>query len=84
VAEASAGTAGAVGKTGYSILDEVLLNDYKNTLSNISEEGALDYMKNNMQPYLENAQSHFDFKQETWTERWFKNAMAKFREKLSS
>lgn len=84
VAETGIGTAGAVGKTGYGIIDDVVLNDYKSTLSTISEQGALNYMKNNMQPYLENAQSHFDFKQETWTERLFKNAMAKFREKLSS
>ncbi len=84
IAETGIGTAGAVGKTGYNILDEVLLNDYKNTLSNITQEGALGYMKNNMQPYLENAQSHFDFKQETWTQRWFKTAIRKFSDKRRS
>ncbi|NKB34551.1 MAG: hypothetical protein GKR91_15775 [Pseudomonadales bacterium] len=84
IAETGIGTAGAVGKTGYNILDEVLLNDYKTTLTEITEEGAFSYMKNNMQPYLENAQSHFDFKQETWTQRWFNNAITKFSEKLRS
>ncbi|MDD9888984.1 MAG: hypothetical protein OXU66_07170 [Gammaproteobacteria bacterium] len=84
IAETGIGTAGAVGKTGYTILDEVLLNDYKNTLADITEDGALAYMKNNMQPYVENAQSHFDFKQETWTQRWFKTAIRKFSEKLRS
>jgi hypothetical protein len=84
LAETGIGTAGAVGKTGYNIVDEVLINDYKSTLSNIVEDGAFAYMKNNMQPYLENAQSHFDFKQETWTQRWFKNAIAKLSDTLRS
>ena len=84
LAETGIGTAGAVGKTSYSIVDEVLLNDYKSTLSNIVEDGAFSYMKNNMKPYLENAQSHFDFKQETWTQRWFKTAIAKLSETLRS
>jgi hypothetical protein len=78
IAETGIGTAGAVGKTGYNLLNDVLLSDYKATLTELSDEGALTYMKTNMQPFLENAQSHFDFKKETWTQRWFKNAISKF------
>lgn len=79
---AGIGTAGAVGKTGYQVLDDVILTDYKTTLGEISEAGAMDYMKQHMQPFLENAQSHFDFQQETATQRWFKSAIAKFIAKL--
>lgn len=84
VAETGVGTAGAVGKTGYTLLDEVVLTDYKNTLTNISDVGAFNYMKENMQPFLQNAQSHFDFKKETWTQKWFKNAIYKFIAQLRS
>ncbi|MCG8414327.1 MAG: hypothetical protein MI746_08925 [Pseudomonadales bacterium] len=82
VSGASVGAAGAIGKTGIGILDEVILMEYRETLQGISEEGASNYLANHMQPFLENARSHFDFKQETITQRWFHNAMAKFRAKL--
>jgi len=84
VAVTGIGTAGAIGKTGYSLLDEILLNDYRETLTDISKTGAFNYMKENMQPFVENAQSHFNFRQETWTQKWFKNAISKFKAKLKS
>lgn len=78
----SLNAAGAVGKTGIGILDEVILTEYRQTLQGISEEGAGNYLTNHMQPFLENAKSHFDFKQETVTQRWFKNTIGKFKAKL--
>lgn len=77
IAQTSVGTAGAVGKTGFYFLDDVILNDYKNTLIDISETGSLQYMQQNMQPFLQNAQSHFDFKIETRSQRWFKTSIEK-------
>lgn len=84
LAETGIGTADAVGRTGYHLIDDALLNDYKATLSDISDQGVLVYMQENMRPFLENAQSHFDFHQETWTQRGFTNAIAKFIAKLRS
>lgn len=84
VTQTGLGTAGAIGKTGYHFLDEMVLNDYKTTLAGISEIGAWTYMRQHMAPFFENAQSHFDFSRETGTERWLKRSFAKFRAKLRS
>lgn len=72
VTRSGVGTADAVGKTGAVILDEMILQDYKETLASISDKGALVYLKTHMQPFMENAQSHFDFSRETGSQRWFK------------
>ncbi|MCG8503942.1 MAG: hypothetical protein MI755_05000, partial [Sphingomonadales bacterium] len=77
-------TAGAVSKTGYAIVDEVILTDYKNTLGEISEEGALSYMNNHMRPFVANAQQQFDFRRETWTQRKLGPMLGKFFSKLRS
>ena len=45
LAQAGLGTAGAVGKTGFYFLDEVILNDYRETLIHIAETGSLNYMQ---------------------------------------
>lgn len=75
-------TVGAVGKTGYQLIDEVLIADYKQTLDGISEVGAWDFLRNNMSPFLNNAQSHFDFSQETRTERWLKSVFRRIAAKI--
>jgi hypothetical protein len=77
IGQTSVGSAGAVGKTGFYLLDELLLNDYKETLTGITEIGSLQYMKQNMQPFVQNAQSHFNFQKETESQRWFKKRIAK-------
>jgi hypothetical protein len=82
--ETGVGTADAVGKTGFYILDEMLLNDYNSTLGEILEQGSLNYMQANMQPFLENAQSHFNMGQETRFQRWFKNGTLNFFQQLFS
>lgn len=44
LAQAGVGTAGAVGKTGFYFLDEVILNDYRETLIHIAETDSLNYI----------------------------------------
>jgi hypothetical protein len=77
IAQTSVGTAGALGKTGFYFLDEIILNDYKETLADISDTGSLGYMQQNMQPFVQNAQSHFNFKNETRSQTWFKDSIAR-------
>ena len=76
------GTANAVTRTGFHILNEMVLTDYRKTLNGISEEGSLAYMQNHMRPFLGSAQLHFDFSRETWTQRMFKNVIQAFASKL--
>ncbi|MCI5107246.1 MAG: hypothetical protein MRY76_11070 [Pseudomonadales bacterium] len=80
----SAGTVGAMGKTGYHFLDEIILTDYKNTLAGISEAGALTYIRQHMAPFMNNAAMHFDFSRETATERWLKRSFGRLLAKLKS
>jgi len=82
LAQAGVGTAGAVGKTGFYFLDEVILNDYRETLIHIAETDSLNYMQKNMQPFLRNAQSHFDFKKETRSQTWLKLSIKKLSRQL--
>ena len=81
-AQTSAGTAGAVGKTGFYFLDVVILTDYRETLADITETGSLSYMQQNMQPFVENAQSHFNFKKETRSQAWLKNSFARLKRQI--
>jgi len=82
VTQSSWGTVGAVGRTSYHFLDEVIVADYKKTLDGISETGAWRYLSTNMAPFLDSAQSHFDFRRETRTERWLKSAVSRFIAKI--
>ena len=83
VAETGLGTVSAVGETGIGLIDEMILGDYSKTLTEISNEGGFNYMKNHMQPFISNAQSHFDFDQETSSQRWFKRTFEKFAARLN-
>lgn len=84
IAQTSVGTAGAVGKTGFYFLDEIILNDYKETLASIAETGSLSYMQQNMQPFIQNAQSHFNFKTETHSQAWFKSSITRLMRQIRS
>ncbi|MBL4581926.1 MAG: hypothetical protein JKY29_08920 [Gammaproteobacteria bacterium] len=84
LAQASVGTAGAIGKTGFYFLDEIILNDYKETLTSIMDTGSLRYMEQNMRPFVQNAQSHFDFKIETRSQTWLKNGITRLIRKIGS
>lgn len=80
ITQTSVGAAGAMSKTGFYFLDEIILNDYKETLVGISETGSLHYMQQNMQPFVENAQSHFNFKTETRSQTWLKTKLARLKQ----
>jgi len=84
VSSTSISTAGALGRTSYGILDEMILSDYKQTLQGITEHGAGNYLSTHMTPFIDNARSHFDLSRETATQRWFLNTWDKFRSKLLS
>lgn len=84
IAQTSAGTAGAIGKTGFYFLDEIILSDYKETLVSILDTGSLSYMQQNMQPFVQNAQSHLNFKIETRSQAWFKNNIARLMRQIRS
>lgn len=83
IAQRGVGTAGAVGKTGFYFLDEFVLNDYRDTLVGISETGSLEYLQHHMQPFVQNAQSHFDFTIETRSQAWFRSAFEKALARIS-
>lgn len=83
IPELGLGAAGAVGKTGFSILDEVILTDYKNTLNGIAKTGTREYMRAHMAPFMLQARTHLDLNQETMTEKWFSRAVSKLKEKLN-
>ena len=84
IAQTGVGTAGALGKTGFYFLDEIILNDYKETLVGILETGSVSYMQQNMQPFVQNAQSHLNFKNETRSQAWFKNSITKLVRQILS
>jgi len=84
IAQTGVGTAGAIGKTGFYFLDEIILTDYKETLVGISATGPLRYMQQNMQPFVENAQSHFNFTIETRSQTWFKDSIARLMRQIRS
>lgn len=82
IPELGLGTAGAVGKTGFAILDEVIISDYKKTLNGIAKTGSREYMRAHMAPFMLQARAHFDMNQETITQKWFSRAVSKLKEKL--
>ena len=82
ITQTGVGTADAIGRTGYYFLDEVILNDYRDTLNGISETGSLQYMEQSMRPFIQNAQSHFDFKKETRSQLWFRDGLEKLVNQL--
>lgn len=82
IPELGLGSTGAVGKTGYAILDDVILSDYKQTLQGIAKTGTREYMRAHMAPFMLQAKTHFDLNQETMTQKWFSRAVSKLKEKL--
>lgn len=59
----------ATGQTGVSLLNEKVLDSYKNTLAMTSEQGIDKYMSSHMDPFMQSAREHFDPMQKTWTEK---------------
>jgi hypothetical protein len=75
IAKTAVGSSGAVGKTGLYFLAKAILNDYINSLIELSETGSLRYMHEIMQVFIQNLQSHYDFNTETQSQAWFKNGL---------
>ena len=72
-------TADAIGKTGATLLDDVILNDYRETLNGLQKQGLVNFLESNMKPFVENAQSHFDFNSVTLTQKLLNRFSIKFR-----
>jgi DNA-binding transcriptional regulator YbjK len=70
-----AGIAVAASRTGAELIDEKILDSYRKTLAETSEQGLENYMRSHMRPFLQTARSHFDASRTTWVERKFGNSM---------
>jgi hypothetical protein len=53
-------------------------------LVGIADTGSLRYMQQNMQPFIQNAQSHFNFKIETQSQAWLKTGITKLMRQMGS
>lgn len=63
-----AGLVMAAGQTGVELLDEKILDSYRDTLRQASNLGLDGYIRQHMRPFLQTAKAHFDRSQKTWTE----------------
>ena len=63
-----AGLVMAAGQTGVELLDEKILDSYRDTLRQASNLGLDGYIRQHMRPFLQTAKAHFEFSQKTWTE----------------
>jgi hypothetical protein len=73
----SVDTVVVVGQTGAQLVDEKILDSYRETLTAVSEQGADNYVSDHFQPFLKSAKSHFDSSQTTWTEKKLKGKSEK-------
>lgn len=62
-------TAASVGATGLELFDEGILRSYRRTLSAVSRQGPVGYLRSHYAPYLQAARGHFDANRWSWTER---------------
>jgi hypothetical protein len=62
------GLARATRQTGAELIDEKILDSYRQTLGAAREQGIDKYMSIHMQPFMRAAKSHFDPAQKSWTE----------------
>ena len=65
----STGMVLSVGQAGAVLIDEHILDSYRETLTAASEQGVDAYVGDHMQPYLQAARSHFDPDRATWIEK---------------
>ena len=63
-----ANVAWSASKAGAQIFDEKIIESYRETIANISEEGADNYLSNHFRPFLDAAKDHFDASKKTWIE----------------
>ena len=57
----------AAGQTGAELFDEKILDSYRKTLAEASEQGIDKYISDHMRPFMQSARAHFDSTQNTWT-----------------
>lgn len=62
-------TARAAGQTGIELIDEKILESYRQTLSRASAKGVDAYIRDHMRPFFQMAKAHFDSSRETWTDK---------------
>ena len=62
-------TAASVGTAGLQLFDERILRSYRRTLSSVSDEGVMIYLRSHYAPYFTAARRHFDAGLGSWTER---------------
>jgi hypothetical protein len=62
------GFARATSQTGVELIDEKILDSYRQTLVATREQGIDKYMSAHMQPFMRAAKAHFDPAQKSWTE----------------
>lgn len=62
-------TASAVGQVSIDLIDEKILDSYRQTLETVSEEGGKAYLQRHYRPFLQSAKAHFNPDQATWTEQ---------------
>lgn len=69
VSEVSAALAGAAARAGLNLGNTHIFDFYRNSLSDIQEEGLLRYLLRSSTPYVKRAGGHFDPRQGTYTDR---------------
>lgn len=62
------GIALATGQTSAELINENILDSYRNTLAMTSEHGIDEYLSSHMRPFMQSARAHFNPAQKTWTE----------------
>ena len=67
----------ATGKTGNELLGERVLSNYRETLSSIAEQGAKEYLREYMAPFVKAAVGHYLKARESWVESQIKGTRGK-------
>jgi hypothetical protein len=71
--ERRAQTARAARQAGADLFDEMILENYRQTLSDLSQNGLDSYVSAHMRPFFQMAKAHFDSSKETWTEKMIRS-----------
>lgn len=63
----------ATGSSSYEILNEGIINSYKESIEEIKNVGAKDYVNKHMKPFIQQSKKHFNPKKLTLTQKWIDN-----------
>ena len=64
-----AGAIAAAGSVGIELVDDHILDSYRQTLASIGELGLDRYAGEHLRPFMQSAREHFDAQRLTWTEK---------------